>query len=161
MAAAAALRGLALFGLWLALHGGTAPADLAMGLVAAALATRASLRLLPPGPGRPAPLAGLRLALGVVRASVAAGLDIAFRALDPRLPIRPGEVAVPLALAAGPGRDGFRLLASLQPGTLPVGLDEAGRLVIHALDTRMPVECETRTAEALFAAALGRRDGHG
>lgn len=156
---AAARRGLALFGLWLALGGGTGPADLAVGFLAAALATRASLRLLPPGRRRIAPGAALRLGLDVARAAVVAGLDIALRALDPRLPIRPGEIAVPLGLPPGPARDGFRLLASLQPGTLPVGISPEDQLLIHALDTHMPVARETRAVEALFAAAAGRRVG--
>jgi len=151
--AAAALRGVALFGLWLALGGGTGLADLAMGAIAAALALWVSIRLMPPSGGAFRPLAALRLGLGLVRVSVAAGLDIAFRALDPRLPIRPGEVAMKLFLPPGAPRDAFRLYASLAPGTLPSGFDAEGRLVVHALDTGQPVERETRAAEALFAGA--------
>ncbi|RAI59202.1 Na+/H+ antiporter subunit E [Roseicella frigidaeris] len=153
MAAATLLRASGFFTLWLALDGGTQAADLAIGLLAAALATRASLALSPPVPRRLAPLAMLRLGLSVLRASLVAGLDTARRALDPRLPIRPGEAAVPFGLPPGPARDQFRLLASLQPGTLPVAVDPDGRLLVHALDTRLPVERETRAVEALFAAA--------
>jgi multicomponent Na+:H+ antiporter subunit E len=158
---AAVLRGLGLLGLWLVLGGGAGPADLAVGLAAAALATRVSLALLPPARHGMAPGAALRLGLGVVRASVLAGFDIPLRALDPRLPNRPGLVAVSLGLPHGPARDGFRLLASLQPGTLPVGLDAEGRMLVHALDTSLPVEEETRAAEELFGIATGRGQGHG
>lgn len=154
--AAAALRGVALFGLWLGLGGGTGLADLAMGAVAALLATRVSLRLMPPSGGAFRPLAALRLGVGLVRVSVSAGLDIALRALDPRLPIRPGEVAVPLALPPGAARDSFRLYAGLAPGTLPSGLDADGRLIVHALDLDQPVARDISAAEALFA-----RAGHG
>lgn len=153
MAAAALLRGSGFFALWLALDGGTAPADIAVGLLAAGLAARASLALSPPMPRRIAPLAMLRLGYSVLSASLAAGLDIARRALDPRLPIRPGEVAVALALPPWPARDSFRLLASLQPGSLPVAMDPAGRLLVHVLDTHLQVERETRVTAALFAAA--------
>jgi multicomponent Na+:H+ antiporter subunit E len=153
---AAARRGAGLFGLWLVLGSGTAPADLAVGAMAASLGVWASLRLLPPARGGLRPGAALRLVGEILRASVAGGLDIARRVFDPALPIRPGDVVVPLALPPGTARDAFRLLLSLQPGTLPTGLDSEGRLVLHALDTAQPVAAETRAAEALFVAAAGR-----
>ncbi len=150
------MRGLGFFALWLALGAGTALPDLLMGALAAALAARASLRLLPPGGARLRPLAALSLAARTLRDSLLAGLDIAARAFDPRLPLRPGIVAVPLATPPGPGRDAFRLLSSLQPGTLPAGADAQGRLLVHALDTALPVAAEARATEARFAAAAGR-----
>ncbi|WP_431272517.1 Na+/H+ antiporter subunit E [Dankookia sp. P2] len=160
MSGAAAWRGLGFLGLWLVLAGPGA-AGLLVGLPAAALAAWTSLRLLPPAGRGLRPWPALRLAGEVMRASVTAGLDIAFRALDPRGRVRPCEVAVPLRLPPGPARDGFRLLASLQPGTLPAGLDAEGRLVVHALDAGLPVAVETRAAETLFAAAAGHRLRHG
>lgn len=155
---AGAGRFVAFLGLWLVLAGAD-PAGLVVGLAAAALAARLSLRLLPPSGHAVRPGAVLRLGLLLLRDSLAAGLDIARRALDPRLPIRPGLVAVPLRLSAG--RDAFRLIASLQPGTLPVGPDGEGRLLVHALDTGLPVEAEAARTEALVAAALGRDAPHG
>jgi multicomponent Na+:H+ antiporter subunit E len=157
---AIAWRSAAFLGLWLVLAGAD-PAGLLFGLPAAALATQASLRLLPPSGRTIRPWPALRLGFGVLRASGAAGLDIALRALHPRLPLSPGMVAVPLGLPPGPARDGFRLIASLQPGALPAGLDGKGRLVVHTLDIGLPVLRETRDAEALFAAASGREAGHG
>ncbi|TCZ64834.1 Na+/H+ antiporter subunit E [Roseicella aquatilis] len=148
----------AFLGLWLVLSGSD-PAGLVVGLAAAALAARISLRLLPPAGGAVRPGAVLRLGLLLLRDSLAAGLDIARRALDPRLPIRPGLVPVPLRLSSG--RDAFRLVASLQPGTLPVGMNAEGRLLVHALDTRLPVAAEAGRTEALVAAALGRDAPHG
>lgn len=147
------LRGLGFLALWVVLGAGTAPADLLVGALAAALATWASLRLLPPTDARLRPLALLRLAGFTLRASVLAGLDIARRVFDPRLPLAPGIVAVPLRTPPGAARDGFRLLSSLQPGTLPVGEDAQGRLLLHALDTALPVAAEAQAAEALFLAA--------
>jgi multicomponent Na+:H+ antiporter subunit E len=160
-ASAGLRRFLGLFGLWFVLGGGMAPADLAVGAAAAAYAAHLSLRLLPPSGHALRPIAALRLAVAVLRASLGAGIDIARRAFDPRLPIRPGTVILPLGLPPGPARDGFRLLSSLQPGTVPAGLDRDGALAVHALDTRLPVERETRAAEALFAAAAGREAPHG
>jgi multicomponent Na+:H+ antiporter subunit E len=153
---AAAARGAGFLGLWVVLGSGTAPADLAMGALAAALATWASLRLSPPRAGAWRAGAVLRLAASVLRASVAGGIDIARRVFDPRLPIRPGEVAVPLTLPPGGARDGFRLLSSLQPGTLPVRVEGEATLVLHALDTGLPVAAEAASAQSLFAAAAGR-----
>ncbi len=160
MSMAAARRGLPFLGLWLVLAGPD-PSGLAFGLPAAALAAGMSLRLLPASGRAPRLRPALRLGAAVLQASVGAGIDIARRALDPRRGVRPGVVAVPLGMPPGPARDGFRLLASLQPGTLPCGLDGAGRLLVHALDTGLPVAAEMRAAEAMFAAAAGRAVRHG
>ncbi|HYI82030.1 MAG TPA: Na+/H+ antiporter subunit E [Acetobacteraceae bacterium] len=157
---AAARRGAAFLGLWLLLAGSD-PVGLVFGIPAAALAVWASLRLLPPS-GRAMRLGpALVLGLELVRDSVAAGFDVARRALDPRLPIRPGTIPVALKLPRGLARDGFRVLASLQPGALPAGLDAQGRLVVHALDTALPVQREVQAAEALFTAATGQDAAHG
>lgn len=147
------LRGLGFLGLWLVLGAGTGPLDLLVGLLAAALSARASLALLPPSPTRIRPIAALRLAAFTLRGSLLAGIDIARRVFHPRLPLTPGIVAVPLLSPPGAARDGFRLLSSLQPGTLPVGEDAEGRLLLHALDTTLPVAADAHAAEALFLAA--------
>ncbi len=156
MAAAAALRGLALFGLWLVIDGGAAPADLAMGLLAAALATWASLSLLPPmAAPRPLALAQLLL-LRLPWQAARAGLDVALRALAPGRPrLHPGVIAYAPALPPGLGRDGFLALSALLPGTVPAGpADAAGRVPVHALDTTQPVGESLAREEAAFAAAL-------
>ena len=44
---------------------------------------------------------------------------------------------------------------------LPAGLDAQGRLVVHAVDTGLPVQREMQAAEALFAAAAGWDAPHG
>jgi multicomponent Na+:H+ antiporter subunit E len=89
---AAAWRLAAFLALWLILIGGPDPADRPAGIVAILTATWASLRLLPPGQGRVAPMALARLALRFFRQSLVAGWDIAWRALNPRLLLRPGFV---------------------------------------------------------------------
>lgn len=151
----ALLRGLAFLGLWLVLFGAHG-ADLVVGLVGAMAATWASLRLLPPGAAYPHPAILAHMILRFVWQSVAAGFDVARRALDPHLPLRPGFVTLPLDLEPGPARQAFRLLSSLQPGTLPVGPDEDGKLTVHCLDTAQPVQRQLAHEQALFARLLGR-----
>jgi multicomponent Na+:H+ antiporter subunit E len=149
------LRAAALFGLWLVVAG-TDPLGLGFGLLAAALGTWASRALLPPTGSRLSAPAMAGVIGGVLRESVAAGWDIARRALarDPRL--APCIVPVPLTLPRGPAQDGFRLLASLAPGALPLD-SNAGTLRLHVLDTRMPHAEGLATTERAVAAALGTR----
>jgi hypothetical protein len=64
-------------------------ADLPAAVVAVLAATWASLRLLPPSGYRASVLGLARLAGRFLGESVVAGLDVAKRALDPRLPMRP------------------------------------------------------------------------
>ena len=109
--AAALVRGALFFGLWTGLIGTGHPL---MGLAIAVLATAVSLRLLPPS-------TKLRLASVPAFAahfawqSIAAGWDVARRALDPALPIRPGFVSLPGTI---PSRDRpQRLHAGDEPRT--------------------------------------------
>jgi len=153
--------------LWLALAG-PALADLPAGAIAAAAATWASLRLLPPGtwrllpPGtwrlRPAALA--RFALRFFVQSVIAGVDVARRALDPRLPLRTGFVSYAPHLPPGPAQSAFCTLTSLLPGTVPCGTDDSGALVIHCLDVDQFVASQLAKEEALFVHACGGDRGN-
>jgi multicomponent Na+:H+ antiporter subunit E len=154
------LRTLGFFVLWMILADGN-PADLAVGVLAALAATWASLRLLAPGTRRVRPTALSRLALRFLRQSVVAGADVAWRALDPQLPLRPGFVLYPVALSPGPERNMFATLMSLLPGTVPTGSDEKRGLLIHCLDVEQPVVAQLAVEEVLFVRAVGgnRRDG--
>ena len=127
------------------------PADLVAGAVAALAATWASLRLLPPGTMAACGLLALAgLALRFLRQSVVAGVDVARRALDPRLPLRPGFVVYPVGLPPGRARNMFCTLTSLLPGTVPTGADEDGALLVHCLDVEQPVAAQLAAEEALF-----------
>jgi multicomponent Na+:H+ antiporter subunit E len=154
------LRTLGFFVLWMILTDGN-PADLVVGALAALVATWASLRLLPPGTRRARPAALGMLALRFLRQSVVAGTDVAWRALDPKLPLRPGFVFYPVGLPPGAARNMFTTLMSLLPGTVPTGSDEKGRLRIHCLDVEQPVAAQLAVEEALFVRAVGgnRSDG--
>lgn len=140
-------------GLWLILAGGLR--GLGFGLLAAALATWASTRLMPGRMALGDPSAALRLLGRSAWHALLAGSDIARRAFDPRLPLQPGLITHASALPAGLPRDGFTALASLAPGALPAGTDGAGLLVVHALDTRLPVARDLAATEALYARAGG------
>ncbi|AFL73381.1 Na+/H+ antiporter subunit E [Thiocystis violascens] len=130
-------------------------ADLAAGLLAAAAATWVSLRLLPPTPGRLHLAALARLALHFVWQSIVAGVDVARRAFDPRLPLKPGDLAFPTRLPPGTERAAFGAITSLMPGTLPVGTDDHDQLVYHCLDLDQPVAAGLARDEALVMRVRG------
>jgi multicomponent Na+:H+ antiporter subunit E len=153
-ARAAIMRGLGFLLLWLVIIG-AGTSDLAVGLVSAIAAAWASLRLLGPRPGRVRPLALADLALRFLGQSALAGADVAWRALDPRLPLRPGFVRCPIRIAPGPARSAFCAFSSLLPGTLPVGSDHGDALSMHCLDVGQPVLAQMSAAEARFLRAAG------
>jgi len=146
--------------LWLILAGFT-PGDFPAAVVAVVAATWTSLRLLPPGGARLSPLGLARLALRFPGQSMLAGVDVARRAFDPRLPLRPGFVTFAPRLPPGTARDAFTAYASLLPGTLPADTGDGGTLLIHCLDISQPVAAQLATEEAVFAGALGRQLGDG
>lgn len=157
---AAAARGLGFFALWLMLAG-TKAGDLPVGVIAAVAATWCSLMLAPPGRWRVSVVGVARLALRFPVQSVLAGVDVAWRALHPALPLRPGFVAFPSRLPLGTRRIAFGTLTSLLPGTLPLGPDESGAERIHCLDTRVDVVGQLRVEEALFLEAVPGVGGDG
>ncbi len=157
---AAMMRAAGFLCLWLALAGAET-GDLPIGLAAAALAAWVSLRLLPAGVGRARPLAAVGFAAGLLWRSVLAGWDVARRALDPRLPLRPGVLRFESRLAPGPARSTFCMLESLLPGTLPIGPGEDGALAIHCLDLDQPALEQMAADEAMFAAIVGEGGRNG
>jgi multicomponent Na+:H+ antiporter subunit E len=156
----AVLRTAGFMVLWIMLTGGD-PTDLLAGAVAALAASWASLRLLPPGTSRVRPAALARLALHFLRQSIIAGVDVARRALDPRLPLRPGFVVCPMGLPRGPAHNMFTTLISLLPGTVPTGSEEKGGLPIHCLDIQQPVAAVLAEEEALFVRVIGEAGSDG
>jgi multicomponent Na+:H+ antiporter subunit E len=146
-------RGMVLLGFWIVLIG-TGPADLAAGVVTAAAATWASLRLAPPGWMRVRVAALPAFALRFLWQSVAAGVDVARRAFDPRLPLRPGFVRYPARRPGGAARAAFASYSSLLPGTVPVE-DDGEVLLYHCLDIVQPVAAQLAVEEAAFARVFG------
>src|SRR4029077_2439904 len=119
------------------------------GVAASALALWISLILIPRGDVslRLIPLAVL--AFRSLRFSIIAGVDVARRAPLPRLDLNPGFIAVPLTLQPGTSRNAFLVHQSLQPGTLPAGV-EGNQLQVHCLDTSQPVIESVAADEALL-----------
>ena len=151
-------RGAAYLALWVVLMPSPEPADLAVGALAAAGATWVSVRLLPPESG--SLRFGVLLALmpHLLWEAVLAGIDVARRALSPRVALDPGFVNCPLGFPPGLARNTFATITSLLPGTVPVGEGDE-LLVYHCLDVSQPVVEQLGVEERLFAEALvaGRR----
>jgi multicomponent Na+:H+ antiporter subunit E len=141
------------FAFWL-IFAGSKPADLAVGAVAATIAFLASFRLLPPGRLRLNPVASSKLVVHFASQSIIAGLDVARRALDPRMPLRPGFVTYSVRFRPGAARNIFTTLTSLLPGTVPAG-EERGKLIYHCLDINQPVVSQLAAEEAVLSRALG------
>ncbi len=146
--------------LWLVLAGADT-ADLPAAAVAVAAATWASLRLLPPGEWHPSPVALLRLLLRLPPQAVVAGIDLAWRALDSDMELRPGVMRFRPTLPPGTARDAFCTHTGLLPGTLPAGTDKSGALLIHCVDVGLPVAAQLAAEEALFVRALVGNRGDG
>jgi multicomponent Na+:H+ antiporter subunit E len=120
-------------------HGGVA---VAMMVVLAAAAT--SIILLPAGRTPRISLVGLaRFVPFFLIQSARGGLDVARRALDPRLPLQPGYLEHETSLPEGLPRFVFTGAVSLFPGTLAVApgkeVRHADRLRVHVLDRRLPL----------------------
>jgi multicomponent Na+:H+ antiporter subunit E len=148
-AVAAISRASIFIAIWLMLTG-AALADLPAGAGAVIAATWVSLRLLPPGGPRPSPGALAGLSLRFFYQSVIAGADVAWRALDPRLPLRPGFVTYPVRFPPGPARNVFTTLTSLLPGTVLAG-DENGQLIYHCLDVDQPIVSQLAAEETALS----------
>jgi multicomponent Na+:H+ antiporter subunit E len=148
-------RGAGFLGLWVVLIGFD-PVDLAVGVAAAAAATWASLRLLPPSVHRLRLTALPWLGLRFMWQSVIAGIDVASRAFDPRMPLRTGFVVYPTRFPRGPARNTFATVTSLLPGTVPTDDDEEG-LLYHCLDVAQPVVDQLDLEERTYTKALAPR----
>lgn len=127
------------YGVWLIIAGWS-PSNAAFGLPAAALATWASAILLPGEERRLSPLRVARFAMSFLWQSVTAGVDVAWRVFQPKMPLQPGIVKVAARLPDGLPHLLFCGIASLQPGSLACGVDEEGNLLFHCLDTRDDVQ---------------------
>ena len=109
----AAVRATLFLAFWLMISG-WALADLPVGLAAVGGATWASLRLLPPKRSQAQVCVRLSRSLAnFFRQSVVSGTDVAWRALNPNMNLKPGFVACPLRLPAGGAAQ--RVLRALEP----------------------------------------------
>lgn len=151
----AALAAIVLGGLWLVLTG-FAPGALVFGGPAIAAAAALSFLFPPAPPWRIAPFAAVRFAFYFAWQSVCGALDVARRALDPRMPLAPGFRTVTLTLRPGPGRILLANTISLLPGTLSAEI-AGNRLIVHALDTDADIAAEVADLERRIRAVFGER----
>lgn len=153
-----AARAAAFYALWIVLIG-VAPADLAAGVLAAGAAAWVSVVLLPPSPRRRRWGNALALVPYFLWKSLVAGVDVARRALAPRVRVNPGFLAYPTRLPRGADRNAFATFTSLMPGTVPCA-DEDGSLIYHCLDGGAAVADELAADEArLGGPSAGAGDG--
>lgn len=119
--------------LWYALTDGR---GWAFGMLAVAVAAATAAALSPGAQGRRrvSPAGLLQFGAHFLRRSLEGGIDVAWRALHPAMPLVPREEWRPLDLPAGPGRTLFVAVVSLLPGTL-VCEDAGGRVLIHSIST--------------------------
>jgi multisubunit Na+/H+ antiporter MnhE subunit len=165
---AALLRGLLFYGFWWLLAGprllalgtvevaGLLP-ELAMGLVAAALATGVSLRLLHVRRAGRWRWGGILsyLIFHFPAQSLVAGFRVARLAVAPRRRIVAIGVNHVTALPAGPPRDLFATLISIAPGTLSLGSPAPDRLAFHGLPASATLAADIHREERLLAHVLG------
>ncbi|MBN2120627.1 MAG: Na+/H+ antiporter subunit E [Candidatus Omnitrophica bacterium] len=87
---------------------------------------------------------------------IKANIDVAFRVLHPRLPIRPGIVKVKIKLKTDTGITFLANSITLTPGTLSVDVDrEKGFLYVHWIDVKSKdVEEATKIVVARFERVL-------
>lgn len=86
--------------------------------------------------------------------SLRGGVDVAWRAFHPRMPITPGLIEYPLHLSPGLPRVFFVNTVSLLPGSLcaELGVD---CLIVHVLDTRKNDLSELMMVEQAVARMFG------
>ena len=156
---AALTRGAGFLALWVVLAG-LDPLDLFVGAVSAAVATWTSLKLLPPETGRIRFFSMLARLPRFLWQSLVAGWDVARRAFDPRMPLRPDFVNYQTGFPRGPVRNAFATITSLMPGSVPTDDDEKG-ITYHCLDVAQPVTEQLSAEEREYAKALVPGRGHG
>ncbi len=160
LARSLAARAAALLLVWIIVSGAQ-DTDLVPGLVAALAAAGISLRVLAPGTAALRPIALIGLVVRLLQQSLIAGVDVARRALDPQLPIKPGLVHYSVGLPPGAARNTFTTLMSLLPGTVPIRAGRHKGLIVHCLDTDLPVCAQLAVEEAALVRAIGRTPGRG
>lgn len=118
----------------------------------AVIAGSVLLALLPASPGwRLSPRGALGFALWFAVQSVRGAVDVAWRAVLPALPLRPGFRHHPLRLPHGAPRVMFVNTITLLPGTLSAEI-AGDEVIVHMLDTRADLDADLAALEARIAA---------
>ena len=86
--------------------------------------------------------------------SLIGGVDVAWRAFHPRLPIAPDLIMYPLSLPQGPSQVFMANTVNLLPGTLSAALEQ-NILKVHVLDSEKEFLCELKAVEKHVAQIFG------
>jgi multicomponent Na+:H+ antiporter subunit E len=134
---------------------GTSGEALVVGGAVVPLALALSVWLLPLGaPVRIGSI--LRQMPHFIYQSLVGGIDVAWRAFAPSMPIKPGWIAIRINLPEG-GRVALGGELSLMPGTLAAGTN-GDILLVHVLDRDQDVEAAIREEERRLRLAIGAPD---
>jgi multicomponent Na+:H+ antiporter subunit E len=152
---AVVLRALLLAAGWWILTEGE-PGGLVFGALVVLVALIVGLALPSPPPPRWRPIGVLRFASVFAVRSVRGGIDIARRALAPRVRIAPCVTDYTLRLPEGAARNVFLGTLSLMPGTLAIAC-VGDRLEVHVIAARAELDDELAALEASIAEAAGER----
>jgi len=139
--------------LWLVLSGGTRH-DLPIALLGIAAATACSIWLWPPGTLKPRWQGLPRLTAYFLVSSLKGGVDIAWRALAPSMPLQPEIIALDSKLKSQPAIVLFAWLISLMPGTASVQLEQGNTFRVHVVDLGKYGEARLRELEDRIAGFL-------
>ncbi len=120
------------------------------GLPVIAAATATSLWLAPEAGQFWHPVGLVRFISFFLWQSLRGGIDVALRAIDPRLPLHPQLIEYRLRVPVGPAQIVLMNTISLLPGTLSVALHPM-LLQVHVLDGRMDVQRSLQQVEAVVA----------
>ncbi len=130
---------LVLFGLWLLFTGTLDPQEVAVGaLLAAAIALFTHRRFTTAGLQNLSPVRILCLLAYLPYFTwqmIKANLDVAYRALHPRMPLNPGIVRVKTQMTSDIGKMAVANSITLTPGTLTLEVD-GDTLYIHWIDVK-------------------------
>jgi multicomponent Na+:H+ antiporter subunit E len=133
----------ALLLVYLALTGNLQPSNLLVGALVAALATVLVRPAQGPFDARRLPgavWATVRY-IGLLAADVVkSGIGVARIVLAPKLPIRPGIVAVPSGCSSELAQALSAHALSITPGEVVIGIEEGGTLYTHCLDATHSAE---------------------
>jgi multicomponent Na+:H+ antiporter subunit E len=146
---------------WILLAG-AAPAELLVGVPAAALSGWLSWKLLPGHAWRWSMAGVARLCGLFLRDSVVAGVEVALMAFRPGMRLNPGIITYRTRLPEGGLRAFFNSYNSLMPGTLAVEPTGTEQLLYHCLDVEAPVAAALTKYEDLLLQTTqqkGENDG--
>lgn len=161
-AAAHARRFAVFFALWLVIAWPESAdwAVVAVGILAAGLATYVSWQLLPARHGVVRLFRVVRLVPGFFWASFLGGLDVIWRAFHPRLPLNVGWIVYRSHLTSSGARVALGSDLSLMPGTLAAG-GRGQALYVHCLDVDRAVNSQIAREEHRIGRSIGADEADG